>query len=129
VTAATVVLARHTLIGSARRSLAAEVRAVEEGHRAFVQPGGSIRVVSDIRLGVAYRVTFVAAPDGVVWFACTCPSGRHRDDTAPLVCKHQALAARRLEREGLARWDAGLWRETGLLDHGTLTLDLDEALR
>jgi hypothetical protein len=28
----------------------------------------------------------------------------------PVPCKHAALAARRLEREGLARWDDGTWR-------------------
>jgi hypothetical protein len=38
---------------------------------------------------------------------CSCPSGDYRA-RLPVPCKHAALAARRLEREGLARWDEDL---------------------
>jgi hypothetical protein len=71
-----------------RRSLyglAAEVRAVEEGHNARVLPDGSVLVKSESHPG-SYRISL------------------------PVPCKHAAVAARRLEREGLARWEDGTWR-------------------
>lgn len=93
------------------RSLAAEVRAVEEGHRAFVQEDGSIKVVSDTRPGKWYRVTFTAPAVGdPITFYCQ-PEGTaaysddhkaRRGNPGTLACKHAAVAARRLEREGLA---------------------------
>jgi hypothetical protein len=46
---------------------------------------------------------------GVLRFACSCRSGQYRT-ALPVPCKHAALAARRLEREGVARWDDGSWR-------------------
>ena len=46
--------------------------------------------------------------DGVLRFACSCRSGEYR--TSLPVPASAALAARRLEREGLARWDDGTWR-------------------
>lgn len=96
------------MTSSLESSLAAETRAVEEGHRAFVQDDGSIRVVSDTRPGVAYHITFdTLGGDQRIRFWCDCPASPHHSRTQPghVVCKHEALAARRLEREGLARWD------------------------
>lgn len=107
------------------RNVAAEARAVEAGHRARVQDGGWVKVTSDTHgdLGKHYRVEFYAdATDGLVRFTCS-PEGprAYNDDhfyassglpgIAP--CMHAALAARRLEREGLARYDEhGRWEAT-----------------
>lgn len=104
----------------ARRNLDAEVRAVEEGHRAYVQDGGWVRVVSDRFEGTGkhYRVEVEpAAPGRGIGFSCR-PAGfaafeeDHKVATAEpgiVPCKHAALAARRLEREGLAVLVAGRW--------------------
>ena len=94
---------RHRIYG-----LAAEIRAVEEGHNARVLPDGSILVKSESHPG-SYRVSIRGMVDGVLRFGCTCRSGEYRS-ALPVPCKHAALAARRLEREGLARWDDGNWR-------------------
>jgi hypothetical protein len=45
----------------------------------------------------------------VLRFGCSCRSGEYRT-SLPVPCKHAAVAARRLEREGLARWEDGSWR-------------------
>jgi hypothetical protein len=89
-------------------SLAAERRAVEEGHNARVQPDGSILVRSESTPD-SYRVWIRDLRDGVLRFGCTCPSGQYRD-TLPVPCKHAALAGRRLERERIAAWADGHWR-------------------
>jgi hypothetical protein len=94
---------RHRLYG-----LAAEIRAVEEGHNARVLPDGSILVKAESHPG-SYRVSLRGIADGVLRFGCTCRSGEYRG-TLPVPCKHAAVAARRLEREGLARWEDGTWR-------------------
>lgn len=94
---------RHRLYG-----LAAEIRAVEEGHNARVLPDGSILVKAESHPG-SYRVSIRGMVDGVLRFGCTCRSGEYRS-ALPVPCKHAALAARRLEREGLARWEDGSWR-------------------
>lgn len=105
----------------AERNVAAESRAVEDGHRAFVQDGGWVKVVSDTYDGKWYRVEFVTHIDGLISFDCR-PDGpnAYRDDhlaasstPGSVPCKHAALAARRLEREGLANYD----------DHGRWTVD------
>jgi hypothetical protein len=88
--------------------LAAEVRAVEEGHNARVLPDGSVLVKAESNPG-SYRVWIRGVRDGVLRFGCTCRSGAYRT-SLPVPCKHAAVAARRLEREGLARWDDGVWR-------------------
>jgi len=87
--------------------LAAEVRAVEEGHNARVLPDGSILVKAESHPG-SYRVSIRGIDQGVLRFGCTCRSGEYRT-ALPVPCKHAALAARRLEREGLAGWDDGRW--------------------
>jgi hypothetical protein len=92
--------------------LAAEVRAVEEGHNARVLADGSILVKAESHPG-SYRVAIRGIDQGVLRFGCTCRSGEYRT-ALPVPCKHAALAARRLEREGLARWEDGRWR---LRDH------------
>jgi hypothetical protein len=94
---------RHRLYG-----LAAETRAVEEGHNARVMPDGSILVKAESNPG-SYRVVIRGIDRGVLRFGCSCRSGQYRT-ALPVPCKHAALAARRLEREGLARWDDGSWR-------------------
>ena len=104
----------------AQRALAAEARAVEEGHRAFVQEGGWVRVASDSRPGKHYRVDVAAGSVGaLIAFSCHPEgAGAYSDDHLALSglgyppCKHAAVAARRLEREGLAAWDAGAWLAT-----------------
>jgi hypothetical protein len=96
----------------AQRTAAAERRALAEGHRAFVQDDGSIRVVSDSRPGKHYVVTYYALHEGdPVTFTCRPEgTGSYSDDHLDLTsrpastyCKHAALAARRLAREGLIR--------------------------
>ena len=94
---------RHRLYG-----LAAEIRAVEEGHNARVLPDGSILVKAESHPG-SYRVVLRGIDDGVLRLGCSCRSGEYRT-SLPVPCKHAALAARRLEREGLARWEDGTWR-------------------
>ena len=91
-----------------RYGLAAEIRAVEEGHNARVLPDGSVLVKAESHPG-SYRVAIRRVDDGTLWFTCSCRSGEYRT-SLPVPCKHAAVAARRLEREGLARWDDGLWR-------------------
>jgi hypothetical protein len=93
----------HRLYG-----LAAEIRAVEEGHNARVLPDGSILVKAESNPG-SYRVYLRRVADGLLWFGCSCRSGQYRT-ALPVPCKHAAVAARRLEREGLARWEDGSWR-------------------
>ncbi|HEX8863482.1 MAG TPA: hypothetical protein VGC06_31170 [Actinomycetes bacterium] len=88
--------------------LAAEARAVEGGHNARVLPDGSVLVKSDSQPG-SYRVWIRGVRDGILRFGCTCRSGFHRA-SFPVPCKHAALAGRRLEREGFARWHDGAWR-------------------
>lgn len=87
-------------------SIRAEQRAVEEGHHAWLNDDGSIKVHSDSQPGVHYRVEFEDV-GGAIRFRCNCPAGEHRRELVP--CKHAALAARRLEREGLAEWRYGIW--------------------
>ena len=94
---------RHPAYG-----FAAEIRAVEQGHNARVMPDGSILGKAESRPG-SYRVASRGIDDGVLRFGCNCRSGEYRS-SLPVPCKHAALAARRLEREGLARWDDGRWR-------------------
>lgn len=103
------------------RNVAAEVRHVETGRRAYVQRGGWVKVLSDTHgdLGKHYRVEYVGHTDGLISFDCR-PQGpkAYLDDhlatsSQPGVtpCMHAAAAARRLEREGLAEHDVhGRWR-------------------
>lgn len=94
---------------SEQRWVAAQARAVEAGYRAYAQPDGSYRVVSDSTAGRAYRVV----PDLSVsppTFRCSvegtgevCPS--HYEAHA-----HAAAVALRLEREGAIAWGAGGWQ-------------------
>jgi hypothetical protein len=97
-----------------------EVAAVEEGHRAFVNPDGSIRVVSETVPGQHYTVRFENVR-GLVGFSCDHPIvlgwGTAPVQAAPgkVPCKHAALAARRLEREDLAlfHYASGEWLALG----------------
>jgi hypothetical protein len=96
-------LAPHAAYG-----LAAEIRGVESGHNARVLPDGSVLVKSDSQPG-SYRVWVRGIREDTVLLGCTCRSGTHRA-SLPVPCKHAAIAGRRLEREGLARWHEGSWR-------------------
>lgn len=93
-------------------ALAAEARAVEEGHHARWDDQRRLFLVksdsSDRDYEITVRAIVPARPCVSPWlsFGCTCPAaqrGRHRSE--PVPCKHAALVARRLEREGLAAWD------------------------
>lgn len=86
--------------------LRAEARAVESGHHAWLNDDGSIRVVSESEPEKRRRVTFEDV-GGVIRFHCDCPAGEHRRELVP--CWHAALAARRLEREGMAEWRYGIF--------------------
>src|SRR5215831_7441552 len=102
----------------AERNLAAYERAVAEGHRAFVRSIDSTRIghryvveiVSHTTPGKHYEVRASASGGGHVYFSCL-PVGpdagvddhqyieRSQPGIAP--CKHAALAARRLSRDGI----------------------------
>lgn len=109
------------------RGIAAESRAVEEGHHArWSDEHGCFVVKSDTREGVTYRIGVEAlgAPSRIprysLRFSCTCPAGRTAKTL--LACKHGAAVARRLERMRLAEWDGrdGSWRPKGsLLEYAT----------
>lgn len=108
----------------AERNVAAEARAIEEGHRAYVQDGGWVKVVSDTYRGKWFHVEFVAHVDGLISFSCR-PEGpnSYRDDhlaasarPGSVPCKHAALAARALERHDLAVYDGhGRWSITSTM--------------
>ena len=87
-------------------AIACEARGLREGHRARVLDDGSILVKATSGHG-SYRVRVAGVRDGLLVLRCDCPSGGYRA-RLPVPCKHAALAARRLEREGLARWDERL---------------------
>ncbi len=101
----------------ATRNLAAEVRAVEEGHRARLD-GASLVVTSDTHHGKQFRITATTPWAGQpVTFTCTPEGdgafrndhGRRTAQPGVCGCKHAALAARRLEREGIVVLAAGQW--------------------
>lgn len=105
----------------AERTLAAEERAVVEGHRARLFSDGKpyVRVKSDTVEGLHYRVSASGLPTGEVVFTCEPESFEHAthrtlvsEVSGHLPCKHCAVAARRLERAGIVTWDGGLWRLT-----------------
>jgi hypothetical protein len=84
-------------------AIACEARGLREGHRARALDDGSILVKASSGDG-SYRVRVAGVRDGLLVLRCDCPSGGYRA-RLPVPCKHAALAARRLEREGLTRWD------------------------
>jgi hypothetical protein len=105
----------HTPSVITDRTVAAEARAVEEGHHAILDhddKGSFVRVKSDLlgHTGKSWKVRVHAAGPGLPLIFDCVPDGEIRDGHlhaastgGRTVCKHQALAARRLEREGLAR--------------------------
>lgn len=107
----------------AESNVAAEARAVEEGLRAEVAPGARwVKVRSTSWRHKYYEIQPIVHIDGLISFSCR-PHGRgaYREDhlyatsrvpgLAP--CMHAAAAVRRLERHGLARYDAhGRWQIT-----------------
>lgn len=101
-----------------RQALDHEVRAVEEGHHARQLGDGVYRVASDSVPGKWFRVTVWHAPGTAVVFGCHPDGDRcYRDDhlrassdiPGLACCKHAALVARRLEREGTIVWCGGYW--------------------
>ncbi len=93
-----------------QRNLAAELRAIEEGHRARLDSERHCLLVKSDSSDRNYELV-PRAIGGYLVVSCTCPAGQHR--SAPigdLVCKHAALVARRLERYGLVRFDGRSWR-------------------
>ncbi len=101
-----------------QRNLSAEVRAVEAGHHARLAPDHrSFLVSSDTRPGVTYTVVPVGV-GGLVRSVCDCPAGRSRGAATGLgsvPCMHCSVVLRRMEREGLVRFD-GLWHVTELAE-------------
>lgn len=89
------------------RTLDAEVRAVERGnHARLAGDGTTLLVASESEPGVNRHVR-VQAVGSVVTFTCSCPYGSWQPKFVP--CVHASVAARRLEREGLLRWESGRW--------------------
>jgi len=84
-------------------AIACEARGLREGHRARALEDGSVLVKASSGDG-SYRVRVAGVRGGLLVLRCDCPSGGYRA-RLPVPCKHAALAARRLEREGRARWD------------------------
>ena len=95
---------RHRLYG-----LAAEIRAVEEGHDARVLPGRLDPGQGRVGSRELPRRCSGGSTTACCGSAAARRSGEYRT-SLPVPCKHAALAARRLEREGLARWEDGTWR-------------------
>lgn len=103
-------------------ALQAEVRAVENGLRAFSNGDGTFRVQSVSRPGLWWTVEVGAWKSPVGWrlkMACTCEGGRSRPADA-LPCMHSAAVGRSLERRGLAKWAGGLWSPTEQLMKGAV---------
>ena len=84
-------------------AITCEARGLREGHRARALDDGSLLVKASSGDG-SYRVRVAGVRDGLLVLRCDCPSGDYRA-RLPIPCKHAALAARRLEREGRVRWD------------------------
>lgn len=113
-------------------ALAAEVRAVEEGHRARWDDSRRCYSVKsetdplrsyDLCVEAVIPATFPIRPI-FLRFDCSCPAGEHADGMRPVPCKHAALVARRLERERLARWDGAYgWLARGRLLRAALADD------
>lgn len=91
--------------------IAAEVRAIEEGLRAYPNGDGTFRVRSSSRPALWWTVEVAAWRSAKGWrikFACTCEGGQARPSEAT-PCLHSACVGRSLERRGLAYWTEGLW--------------------
>ncbi len=98
----------------AERTIAAQVRAVEEGHQArLAGDGRHFLILSDSLPGVSYQVGVHAVGETVV-FTCDCCTYRGAKDPARMYVpdKHAARAALRLEREGLLSWAGDRWTPT-----------------
>lgn len=94
-----------------------EIRAVEQGHHAFIDRDHSDAditywsIVSNCRHSRTYSVTVQHRPGATLPSSgtCNCESGRYRSSTYPVPCKHVALALRSAERRGLLVWREGVW--------------------
>lgn len=107
--------------GTDARTLAAEVRGVEEGHQARrTGDPRKVTVASDTWVRVKYNVGASMVGETIVW---TCDHNCYDHTTGKLVaarqpargfvpCKHATRLARQLEAAGLVRWDSGRWVPT-----------------
>jgi hypothetical protein len=100
-------------------ALAAESRAVEEGHRDYLTgelinglPQG--RVVSESHPTRKFIVTCIPQITGEIKFECYATDDFVHATSGKLVpCKHSALHGRRLERMGYVVWNDGrFWLPT-----------------
>lgn len=91
-----------------RYNLRAEARSVESDHRVWRRDDGRYEALSETRPGKRH-VMAVHLEVRPVRFTCTCEAGEYqaREQTP---CWATAKLARRLEREGVVRWDRGVWR-------------------
>jgi hypothetical protein len=92
-------------------NIAAEVRAVEEGHLCRLDAQRHCFIVRSDSGPRTYELRPGAMGD-LLTVSCTCPAGiKGRQRPAGTVgCKHAALVARRMEREGFAHFDGESWR-------------------
>lgn len=88
----------------------AEVRAIEEGHRARATHEADVYLVKSDTSDKSYRVTYTVLGylEDMLHFHCDCKSGQNRQHL-PIPCKHATLIGRRLEREGRAVWSDGMF--------------------
>lgn len=95
---------------TASRNLAAEVRAVEEGHKVRIDHARGVFLVRSDSGPRTYALT-AQGQDGVVVVSCDCPAGvRTQVPRGQVPCKHAALICQRLGRAGLVMLDDfGKW--------------------
>lgn len=100
------------------RAAMAEARARAKGDRALLVEQGDDRfhflVRSSSQDGVSHMVSLRGLTHNGVLFACSCEDGQYRPDENG--CHHRGAVGRRLERQGLVRWDDvnGNWFPTAL---------------
>lgn len=86
-------------------ALRAEDRSLRQGCQADGHPDdGTYTVPSTSVPDVTYQCEASVDDTGTLWVGCSCPSGEHRPGH-PIPCKHGATVARRLEVDGLVKWD------------------------
>lgn len=94
-------------------AVAAEVRFLESGRNTRLDTAAHCFTVRSESGERTYQVT-IASQGAELRGSCTCPAGRHARHGFE-SCKHVAGCCRRLEREGLARFDGRRWLMTDRL--------------
>jgi hypothetical protein len=89
-------------------AVAAEVRFIESGRRAFLDTAAHCFTVRSESGERTYQVT-IASQGAELRGSCTCPAGRHARHGTQVPCRHSAGVLRRLERERLATFDGRRW--------------------